>query len=51
MINQFATKASRAAWIDGRLAELYPETPIPLDYRDAYSLLVAVLTPSTPIDM
>ncbi|MBA3849519.1 MAG: endonuclease III [Opitutus sp.] len=26
-----------------RLAELYPETPIPLDHRDPYTLLVAVL--------
>ncbi len=39
----FATKQSRADWIDRRLAELYPETPIPLDHWDAYSLLVAVL--------
>ena len=37
------TKLERAAWIDGRLAELYPETPVPLDHRDAYTLLVAVL--------
>ena len=43
MMNSFATKAARAAFIDGRLAELYPETPIPLDHRDAYTLLVAVL--------
>ena len=42
-MNPFATKAARAAFIDGRLAELYPETPIPLDHRDAYTLLVAVL--------
>lgn len=26
-----------------RLAELYPDPPIPLDHRDAYSLLIAVL--------
>ena len=37
------TKQERAVWIDGRLAELYPETPVPLDHRDAYTLLVAVL--------
>lgn len=37
------TKTERAAYIDQRLAELYPETPIPLDHRDAYTLLVAVL--------
>src|SRR5262245_29886394 len=37
------TKAERAAWIDRRLAELYPATPVPLHHRDAYTLLVAVL--------
>jgi endonuclease-3 len=37
------TKVERAAFIDRRLAELYPETPVPLDHRDAYTLLVAVL--------
>lgn len=26
-----------------RLAELYPETPVPLDHCDAYTLLIAVL--------
>jgi len=36
-------KQARATYIDQRLAELYPETPIPLDHRDAYTLLVAVL--------
>lgn len=33
----------RAAYIDIRLAELYPETPIPLDHTSPYTLLVAVL--------
>lgn len=37
------TAADRAAYIDRRLAELYPEPPIPLAHRDAYTLLVAVL--------
>ena len=37
------TRAERAARIDRRLAELYPETPVPLAHRDAYTLLVAVL--------
>ncbi len=36
-------KAERAIWIDKKLAELYPAPPIPLDHRDSYSLLVAVL--------
>ncbi len=37
------TKTERAATIDRRLAELYPETPVPLDHKDAYTLLVSVL--------
>jgi endonuclease III len=36
-------KAARAAFVDRRLEELYPETPIPLAHRDAYTLLVAVV--------
>lgn len=37
------TKAERAAYVQRRLAELYPNPPVPLDHRDAYTLLVAVL--------
>jgi endonuclease-3 len=37
------TKKERAAYILKRLNELYPETPIPLDHKDPYTLLVAVL--------
>ena len=37
------TRRERAEFIRRRLAALYPATPIPLDHRDAYSLLVAVL--------
>ena len=36
-------RAERAALIDRRLAGLYPETPVPLDHRDAFTLLIAVL--------
>ena len=36
-------KQERADYVVGRLEELYPETPIPLDHNDAYTLLVAVL--------
>ena len=43
VLQVMTTKQERAAWIDGRLAELYPETPVPLDHLDAYTLLVAVL--------
>ena len=37
------TKVERAAFVDRRLAEFYPETPVPLVHRDAFTLLVAVL--------
>lgn len=36
-------KQERADHVRKRLAGLYPETPIPLDHTDAYTLLVAVL--------
>ena len=36
-------KKERAQWIAKRLLELYPEPPIPLDHKDPYTLLVAVL--------
>ena len=36
-------KVARAAFVDKRLEELYPETPIPLVHRDVYTLLVAVV--------
>ncbi|MEM1112436.1 MAG: endonuclease III [Pseudomonadota bacterium] len=36
-------KAERAAYVLKRLQELYPETPVPLDHSDSYTLLVAVL--------
>ena len=36
-------KAERVEFILQRLEELYPETPVPLDHRDPYTLLVAVL--------
>jgi endonuclease-3 len=36
-------KSERAALILQRLDELYPQTPIPLDHSDAFTLLVAVL--------
>ena len=39
----YRSRAQRAAYIDRRLAELYPQTPIPLDHKDAYTLLIAVL--------
>lgn len=37
------TKAERAEFVLRRLAELYPDPPVPLDHSDPYTLLVAVL--------
>lgn len=37
------TKAERAAYVLQRLGQLYPDPPVPLDHKDAYTLLVAVL--------
>lgn len=37
------TRRERAEFVDRRLAELYPDPAIPLDHRDAYTLLLAVL--------
>ena len=36
-------KAERVEFILQRLQELYPQTPVPLDHRDPFTLLVAVL--------
>ena len=44
------TKAERAALIDRRLAALYPATPIPLQHKDAFTLLVAVLLSAQSTD-
>lgn len=37
------TKKERAENISKILNDLYPETPVPLDHKDAYTLLIAVL--------
>jgi endonuclease-3 len=36
-------KKEVAKYIDNKLQELFPETPIPLDHEDSYTLLIAVL--------
>ena len=36
-------KQERADYIMAELEKLYPETPVPLDHIDAYTLLIAVL--------
>jgi len=37
------TKKERTNFVSGRLDELYPDPPIPLDHKDEYTLLIAVL--------
>lgn len=37
------TKKEKAKYIIDELEKLYPETPVPLDHKDAYTLLIAVL--------
>ncbi|TNF47066.1 MAG: endonuclease III [Bacteroidetes bacterium] len=37
------TKKEKAQYIIDQLEKLYPETPVPLDHTDAYTLLIAVL--------
>lgn len=36
-------KAEKVAYIQAKLEELYPETPIPLNHTDEYTLLIGVL--------
>ena len=42
-MERLTTKKKKAAWILEKLEELYPTTPIPLQHKDPYTLLVAVL--------
>lgn len=37
------TKLERASYVLRKLSALYPETPVPLDHKDPFTLLVAVL--------
>ena len=37
------TKKQKAQYIIDELEKLYPDTPVPLDHEDAYTLLIAVL--------
>jgi endonuclease-3 len=37
------TKKEKVNYIVEELEKLYPETPVPLDHKDAYTLLIAVL--------
>ena len=42
-MSELTTKADKVRWIVAELERLYPETPVPLDHTDPYTLLVAVL--------
>lgn len=42
-IDYSKSKIARADYVLKRLNELYPETPVPLDHSDPYTLLIAVL--------
>lgn len=44
------TKQERVQFVIDTLEELYPETPIPLDHKDPYTLLIAVLLSAQSTD-
>lgn len=43
MIDYTKSKKLRAEYVLNELEKYYPETPIPLDHKDPYTLLIAVL--------
>ena len=45
------TKAEKVAFTIRTLEELYPEIPIPLDHKDPYTLLIAVLLSAQSTDV
>ena len=45
------TKAQKVAFVINTLNELYPEIPIPLDHKDPYTLLIAVLLSAQSTDV
>ena len=44
------TKSEKVDFVINTLEELYPETPIPLDHKDPYTLLIAVLLSAQSTD-
>ena len=36
-------KAQKVKYVISELNELYPDVPVPLDHKDPYTLLIAVL--------
>lgn len=45
------TKAEKVAFTIKTLQDLYPEIPVPLDHRDPYTLLIAVLLSAQSTDV
>ena len=45
------TKAQKVSFVINTLEELYPEIPIPLDHKDPYTLLIAVLLSAQSTDV
>ncbi|WP_405381914.1 endonuclease III domain-containing protein [Maribacter sp. LLG6340-A2] len=45
------TKAEKIAFTIDKLQELYPEIPVPLDHKDPYTLLIAVLMSAQSTDV
>ena len=45
------TKKEKAEYVITELEKLYPETPIPLDHSDSYTLLIAVLLSAQCTDL
>ena len=44
------TKQEKVKFVIDTLNEIYPETPIPLDHKDPYTLLIAVLLSAQSTD-
>ena len=45
------TKKEKVSFVMEKLDELYPEIPIPLDHKDPYTLLIAVLLSAQSTDV
>ena len=40
---EYNDKKEKVEYVVQQLEKLYPETPVPLDHKDPYTLLIAVL--------
>ncbi|MES2485931.1 MAG: endonuclease III, partial [Bacteroidota bacterium] len=45
------TKAEKAKFVIKTLQEIYPTIPLPLDHKDPYTLLIAVLMSAQSTDV